>query len=79
MQTSSTNTHPQQAGPFMIAPPPKSPYSNFGIAPPPATSLQQPMQQANTNALGGMGQSQSQTGQMGQQQKQGIDKYASLL
>lgn len=64
---------------FSIAPPPPTQYTNFGIAPPPA----QPVRQTNVNPMGrGMGiraQQPQTNGQMGQGQKQGMDKYESLI
>jgi SCY1-like protein 2 len=73
----ATNTFPQQAGAsFSIAPPPRSPYSNFGVAPPPA---QQPARQANTLGGGVSQQAAQNSVQNPPGQRQGIDKYESLL
>jgi hypothetical protein len=73
----ATNTFPQQAGAsFPIAPPPRSPYSNFGVAPPPA---QQPARRANTLGGGVSQQAAQNSVQNPPGQRQGIDKYESLL
>jgi SCY1-like protein 2 len=71
VQPSTATAFPQQAGAFTIAPPPRSPYQNFGIVPPPAQQLTTP------GGLGMTAQNQMQGGQSGQ--KQGMDKYESLL
>jgi hypothetical protein len=68
---SQNNAFPQQAGAFAIAPPTsQSPYSGFGIAPP-------PVQQQRIGAVST--QTQSTTQNQAQNPRQGIDKYESLL
>ena len=56
-------------GGFGIAPPPQSPYSSFGIAPPPAQPQQQRVVQPQSTP-----QQSNANGQ-----RQGMDKYESLL
>jgi SCY1-like protein 2 len=58
---------PTQSSAFSIAPPPTSPYSTFSIAPPPASGVSR---QSSYNVA----PPQQQPGQ-----KQGMDKYESLL
>lgn len=69
MSTSSYRQpmQPSQPSAFSIAPPPASPYSTFSIAPPPAGGVSR---QSSYNAP----PPQQQPGQ-----KQGMDKYESLL
>ena len=60
---------------FSIPPPQSSPYSTFGIAPPPASSAQKPNY---SNSHGNMSISVPQQ-QPPNSQKQGLDKYESLI
>lgn len=67
---------------FAIAPPPsQSQYSSFSIAPPPVGSIGASMGAGGGLGMGRGGQQGQQTQQqwMGQGQKQGLDKYESLL
>ena len=73
---------------FSLAPHPTSQFSAFSIAPPPSrssmskTQVQQPLQNSNVNfsSGGGTGSNLPQTqGAGGGGQKQGLDKYESLL
>jgi SCY1-like protein 2 len=61
---------PTQPSAFSIAPPPASPYSTFSIAPPPAGGASR---QPSYNAP------RAQQTQQASGQKQGMDKYESLL
>jgi SCY1-like protein 2 len=74
-QTQHPNTSSQSA--FTIAPPPTSPYSSFGIAPPPAMGAPKPNYSNTSGGLNSLGAVQKQ--QPPTAQKQGMDKYESLL
>ncbi|KAF1984748.1 kinase-like protein [Aulographum hederae CBS 113979] len=76
MSSSMARPQQQQQSSFALPPPTASPYSSFGIAPPP----QKP------GGGGGMGMGmangasiQGQQGAQGGNQKQGMDKYESLI
>lgn len=71
-QISTPSYGQQQPSAFSIAPPPPSPYSTFSIAPPPAGGMSR---QSSYNAAPAQHPQQQQ--QLGQ--KQGMDKYESLL
>lgn len=71
-QISTPSYSQQRPSAFSIAPPPSSPYSTFSIAPPPAGGVSR---QPSYNATPAQHQQQQQ--QSGQ--KQGMDKYESLL
>jgi SCY1-like protein 2 len=76
----SQSSRPGQPSAFTIAPPPASPYSAVNIAPPPSTNSA-----TRTNFGGpsmaslGNAQAQVQAPQTSNSQKQGMDKYESLL
>jgi SCY1-like protein 2 len=61
---------------FSIPPPPTSPYSTFGIAPPPANNITSPMTGSRNTLASQQNQHQPQQ-QSGQ--KQGLEKYESLI
>ncbi|QDS74367.1 hypothetical protein FKW77_004970 [Venturia effusa] len=70
-QISSPSYSQPQSSAFSIPPPPSSPYSTFSIAPPPSGGVSR---QPSYNAAAPAHQQQQQLGQ-----KQGMDKYESLL
>ena len=83
-----SQNHTQTSSPFAIAPPPKVPYSNYGITPPSSAPASGRPGMGMSGSFTGGGRSNFSTGQMqgqaqgqvqAQGQKQGLDKYESLL